>query len=248
MFKPKSIVVFLLFVLLILTACKKKETKELYPSFQIPEIRDTFKLDISEYLFEFQRFRGDTNNIFKNYFFEPHFFGKETEIFYPKWDITYHEYNYDFITEKFYKKSIFLNKEFKANYDYNHHKKEYWIPSTGQLSFQIDIKHTKNHFTPLFIKNNCIDTFNIGFGEYLDIDVLVLNDKKEWIQIDRDFSYYCGTGLAKILLLPKQILLTYLPELKKGSFKTQFRLRLRNAYSESYPVSIDESILENSKN
>lgn len=245
MFKPKSILVFLLFVLLILTACKKKETKGLYPNFQIPELKDTFKYSVPEYLFLIQESMGDTNNIFKNYFFEPHFFGKEKQTFFPRPNAIYRDY-YDGLLPG--TKRVIYNKDFKTNYDYYHSRKEYATPSTGQLNFQIDFKHTKNHFTPLFIKNNCIDTFNIGFGEYLDIDILVLNDKKEWIQIDRDFSYYCGTGLAKILLLPKQILLTYLPELKKGNFKTEFRLRLGEAYSESYPVSIDESILQNLKN
>jgi hypothetical protein len=248
MFKPKSIVVFLLFVLLILTACKKKDDSILNSTFQIPETRDTFKLEITEYLFKFQEWRGDTNNIYKHFLFYPHFFGKENEIFYPKWNITYHEDNYDFISEKYYKKPLFINKEFKGNYDYYHHKKEYSIPSNGQLSFQIDYKNTENHFIPIFIKNNCLDTFNIGFGEYIDFEVLILNKKKEWIKINQEVNYGCGTGLALILLLPKEICLTYLPELKKGNFKTEFRLRLRNAYSESYPVSIDESILENIKN
>jgi hypothetical protein len=248
MFKPKSIVFFLLFILLIVTSCKKKEDSMLNSSFKIPETRDTFKLEVTKFLYDFQKCRGDTNNMFENYFFEPHFFGKENEIFYPKWNITYHEDNYDFISEKFYKKTIFVNKEFKANYDYYHHKKEYSIPSNGQLCFQLDFKNTKNNFTPVFVKNNCVDTFNIGFGQHVDIDVLIMNKDKEWVKIDHDYRYFCGTGLALILLLPKEICLTYLPELKKGNFKTQFRLRLRNAYSESYPVSIDESILENIKN
>lgn len=230
-----------------LNSCKHKESKELHPSFQIPETRDTFKLEITEYLYEFQKLRGDTTNIYKNYFFEPHFFGKEKQMFYPKENIIYREVNYGYLPN-FPDISIIQNKDFKKNFDYNHILNKYVIPSSGQLSFQVDFKNTKNHFIPVFIKNNCFDTLNIGFGDYLDIDVLVLNDKKEWIQIDQDYRYYCGTGQAKILLQRRQILLTYLPELKKGNFKTQFRLRLRNAYSESYPVSIDESILENIEN
>lgn len=248
MFKPKSIVFFLLFILLIVASCKKNEDSILNSSFQIPEVKDTFRISLSEYLFKYQEWRGDTNNIYKHYLFQPHFFGKENEIFYPKWNITFHEYNYDFYNEKYYDKLIIENKEFKSNYDYDHFRKEYTIPSNGQLSFQIDNKNTKYQFTPVFIKNNCLDTFNIGFGDYLDIDVLVMNNNKEWLKLNRGYNYGCGTGLAKILLLPKQILLTYLPELKKGNFKTQFRLRLRDAYSESYPVSIDPTILENIEN
>ncbi len=60
MFKPKSIVFFLLFILLIVTSCKKKEDSILNLTFQIPEVKDTFKYSVPEYLFLIQESMGDT--------------------------------------------------------------------------------------------------------------------------------------------------------------------------------------------
>lgn len=236
MLKPKSILVFLLFVLLILTACKKKETKGLYSSFQIPEVRDTFNFKVIEAI----PISPNYDSTLHGYSFFPHYFGKENEIFYSCFNSNF---LFNHLKELNPKNDFsYFEKHFVLNY----FKKNFQDPGNGQLTFLIDTLKVSNKIYPVYIYNPCFSSFIIGFDYYLYLLIEVKKDNK-WIKLNRFPKRCCGEG--RMMILPtKEICLTYLPELKKGNFKTEFRLRLGEAYSESYPVSIDESILQNLKN
>ncbi|MFN5983779.1 MAG: hypothetical protein ACK476_07715 [Fluviicola sp.] len=234
MFKPKSIVFFLFSVLLIVTSCKKKDDSILNTTFQIPETRDTFNFKVLEAI----PISPNYDSTLHGYSFFPHYFGKENEIFYQCFN-SYHLFHH---LKELKPKNDF--SYFEKHFVLNYFKKNFQDPGNGQLSILIDTLKVSNKIYPVYIYNPCFSKFIIGFDYYLYLIIEVKQKNNVWIELNHFPKNACGEG-RMMILPPKEICLTYLPELKKGNFKTEFRLRLRNAYSESYPVSIDESILEN---
>jgi hypothetical protein len=91
----------------------------------------------------------------------------------------------------------------------------------------------------VFIFNCSNEKKAIGYRSNINLLLEIKLFDCIWFALNESPSSDCGQS-NNLLLNEKEICLTYLPELKKGKFKTQFRLKLRDAYSESYNVSIDE--------
>lgn len=237
MFKPKSIVFFLLFILLIVSSCKKNEFQTYYSTFQVPEVKDTFNFKVLDVI----PISPNYDSTLHGYSFFPNYFGKENEIFYPCFNSNFLFHHLRELKPK--NDFSYFEKHFVLNYQ----KKNFQYPGNGQLSILIDTSKKINNIFPVYIYNPCFSKFIIGFDYYLYLIIEVKQKNNVWIELNHFPKNCCGEG-EMMILPPKEICLTYLPELKKGTFKTQFRLRLGDAYSESYPVSIDPSILQNKVN
>ena len=86
---------------------------------------------------------------------------------------------------------------------------------------------------PVIIKNLHFDTVYVGYGRYIPIITEALNEKGEWEPIEERYRYLCGTGLERIILPPKQIVVTS-QLVYSGSFKTKLRIKYGSNYSREF--------------
>ena len=108
-----------------------------------------------------------------------------------------------------------------------------YIDTTKQIGSPIDynalyqtpsIKPYRALSFPVFIKNQSKDTLNVGFGDYFPMVTEVKDTTGQWIPIEKQFIYMCGTGLPTIILPPNQIAITSVKK-SHGRYHTKLRLR-----------------------
>jgi hypothetical protein len=94
---------------------------------------------------------------------------------------------------------------------------------------------------PIFIKNKTSDTLSIGFGNILPIITESQDSTGHWKKIERQFSYFCGTGLTKFYLPPNEIAITTL-RINYGKKNTKFRVKFKLGENEIYSNEINGKI------
>lgn len=96
---------------------------------------------------------------------------------------------------------------------------------------------------PVFIKNVSKKTVNIPSVDELPLSIL---DKKEWFYFRNNNWMICGTGRGIIRyfdLKPNEIVVFALPFFKGGE-KRQFRVKIDDAHSKEFELSIDKKIIK----
>lgn len=135
--------------------------------------------------------------------------------------------------------------------------KSYWIGfderenykrmDSSRLSIQIDTNQlieSQGQFAyPILISNTSEDTVYVGSGDHIPIRIEAKNRAGEWMPIEKEFFYFCGTGLDGIILPPNEILISSVVKYK-GSFNTSMRIRMYNLLSKPFAGSINESQFE----
>lgn len=100
------------------------------------------------------------------------------------------------------------------------------------------------HF-PIYIINESDSIINLGNSRGSSFLVLQSKNKKgEWIDVEKKYFYGCGTGIMEIILPPNNIAVSKILAYE-GDFKTKFRIKYLNNYSNIIDGSISSVLLEN---
>jgi len=90
---------------------------------------------------------------------------------------------------------------------------------------------------PVVLSNNTDKKIRLGYGPHIEL-ILEAKDKKgQWNPIERDYTYFCGTGLPVVVLPAGESVITSV-KMYQGDFKTDLRLRTGNSLSETFQGSI----------
>ncbi|WP_298518422.1 hypothetical protein [uncultured Kordia sp.] len=155
------------------------------------------------------------------------------------------------------KKTIKLvYKTSKLAYNGTEFDRDYRIPTTSDIQIFIDttrtigfsmpmaVSYNKTEYRtnkksyPVFIKNTSNKIHQIGIGEILYMKTEAKDSTGNWREIERDFMYFCGTGLARYYLNPNQIAITAFRQ-NYGRFKTKFRIKFGSFEHPIYSNEID---------
>lgn len=121
---------------------------------------------------------------------------------------------------------------------------EIYIDTTRTVGFPMDTweyyletEHRVNKKSyPIFIQNQTLDTLSIGFGDILPMVTEMKNHNGNWTEIEKRFTYYCGTGRTIFFLPPNQIAITSIRQ-NFGNDLVLFRVK--------YELGDDDNILSN---
>lgn len=142
-----------------------------------------------------------------------------------------------------------LSKFSKWSFDYE----AIWGKSENKVTLQIDTSkliyitpenkpfgkdELPLYAHPVFLQNISPDTLVVGYGEFLPFYLEVMDYQGEWKTIEEPFLYMCGNGLNNLILPPNEIAITPVPVFN-GNFRTKFRMRLEDTYSNEFTASID---------
>ncbi len=107
-----------------------------------------------------------------------------------------------------------------------------------------EIPHISTYYEgfPVTIVNNTSKDEIIGFGNHIPLELEFLNNKNEWQTVYGFRRYSCSTGIKAIALKKNEIVTVFEPRLS-GNFKTKFRYKLANLFSNEFEGSIDEAML-----
>ncbi|CAI2766883.1 hypothetical protein [Flavobacterium collinsii] len=113
------------------------------------------------------------------------------------------------------------NAEYYIEWD---KKNRYSFMQEQKVEIQICSKKINNFHTAL-LRNRTKDTIPIGFGDRIPLILEAKNKLGKWEPIQERFVYMCGNGVGTIILPPKEIAITLVPNFK-GNYKTQLRLSM----------------------
>jgi hypothetical protein len=107
-----------------------------------------------------------------------------------------------------------------------------------------EIPYLKTYYEgfPVTIVNNTSKDEIIGFGNHIPLELEFLNRKNEWQEVYGFRRYSCSTGIKAIALKKNEMVTVFEPRLS-GNFKTKFRYKLANLFSNEFEGSIDEAML-----
>lgn len=94
----------------------------------------------------------------------------------------------------------------------------------------------KSH--PVFIKNSSNNSIQIGMGNILYMKTEAKDSTGNWREIEKDYMYFCGTGLRRFYINPNEIAVTALRQ-NYGRYKTKFRIKFGGSQHEIYSNEID---------
>lgn len=86
----------------------------------------------------------------------------------------------------------------------------------------------------------------IGFGNHVPLELEALSNKNIWKKVYGVKKYGCGVGITYVILKPNQIVTVFEPRLK-GNFKTKFRYKLGNIFSNEFEGNINDKYLNEIK-
>lgn len=96
---------------------------------------------------------------------------------------------------------------------------------------------------PVLIKNTSKDTIDVGYGDLFHTNLEAKNSTGEWIEVKK-IPRLLSCGTSPIVLPPNEYVLTS-QMIYLGNFKTKFRLKMLDNYSEEFWGEIDEKLIVN---
>lgn len=90
---------------------------------------------------------------------------------------------------------------------------------------------------PVLVRNLGTDTVAVGYGSFIPIITEAKDSANNWLPIEKRWIYMCGNGVGTIILPPNEILLTSAIAYS-GTYKTEFRLKMGNSYSNTFRGSM----------
>jgi hypothetical protein len=228
--------------LIIVVACNSINKKSVIDkSSNLSTIIDTFHFENIEYLTEVR----------KEASYKPLYFGKEQDSIYidyfivpplvlppPPNDTT--DYIRIFNLQK--------NQKYVSYYTLAHNNRiNSWDDSTSLFNISVDTStsilsqsyiRSDNTFVgrkayPVIIKNLSSDTVKVGLENYIYLKLSYKKAENQWVFLEKDYIFGCGTGLRSILLPKNEIIITSVP-VYEGDTKVLFRISLGNNYSEPF--------------
>jgi hypothetical protein len=99
---------------------------------------------------------------------------------------------------------------------------------------------------PVFLSNQTNKTIVIGYGTHIALIMEAKDDQGKWRPMERNYTYFCGTGLPDIVLPSKESVVTS-ATIYKGDFETDIRLKIGDNYSQVFRGKINLTQLEKNK-
>ncbi len=139
--------------------------------------------------------------------------------------------------------SIAVDTSFKLGYTYN-------FEHYDEKQKRDVLDSTKTYpATAIIVRNNSDSLFYAGIFAELGFTVMqAKNELGKWVDIEKEYLYFCGTGARKLIIEPKQIMIAKLIRYK-GDFTTSCRLKFsqfngQTLYSNVFINTINKSQLK----
>lgn len=115
------------------------------------------------------------------------------------------------------------------------------VVDTTQIVYKLSEGDSASKSHPIFIYNSSYKNYIVGLGTILYMHLEAKNRKGEWKPIEKQWGYFCGTGIFTHVLKPNNICVSSVYKYS-GNFKTKLRLKHLGNYSNEFEgyVNLDE--------
>ncbi|WP_452601144.1 hypothetical protein [Pontimicrobium sp. MEBiC06410] len=115
------------------------------------------------------------------------------------------------------------------------------VVDTTQIIYKLSEGDSASKSHPVFIYNSSYKNYIVGLGTILYMHLEAKNRKGEWKPIEKQWGYFCGTGIYTHILKPNNICVSSVYKYS-GNFKTKLRLKHLGNYSNEFEgyVNLDE--------